>query len=175
MKTNRHFIKAIVALAITLAFIMPVSANIANPINIKTENPVEKLVGKLVGWEEQASGFWEASRGINHICAVDDNIVWAVGYDGAGGGTPVQEFTRTINGGDLWEADIITTAPSGGDSAMIFALDADTGIHSPWVKFLFIACKPAISFPPVFIELRQQHLLRYHLASFFHHFLFVRH
>lgn len=133
MKTYRHFLKAIVAVAITFAFIMPVSANIANPTRINTQNPAEKLVGMLAGWEEQASGFWEASRGINYIHIVDENIVWATGYDGAGGGTPVQEYTRTINGGDLWEADIITTAPSGGDSAMIFGLDANTAwipIHS---------------------------------------------
>ena len=36
---------------------------------------------------------------------------------------PVQEFTRTINGGDLWEADLIDGAPTDGDTAMIFALD----------------------------------------------------
>ena len=74
-------------------------------------------------WVEQASGFWEPTRGIHYISAVDENIVWAVGYDGSGSSTPVQEFTRTINGGDLWVADLIDGAPSDGDTAMIFALD----------------------------------------------------
>lgn len=85
------------------------------------------------GWIEQASGFWEPHRGVNYIHAVDENIVWAVGYDGSGSNLPVQEFTKTTNGGDLWEADVISGAPDDGDSAMIFALDEDTAwvpIHS---------------------------------------------
>ena len=122
-KTKTIF-KAGVVIAIALAFVMPATAM----INTKQSavKQMQSTLPKSAEWIEQASGFWEASRGIHYMCAVDENICWAVGYDGSGGAAPVQEFTRTINGGDLWEADLIDGAPTGGDPAMIFALDAMT-------------------------------------------------
>ncbi len=140
MNKLRHVMKAAVIIGIALAFIMPGAAIFDENQNINLEkrilyptNSAKEKVTLGRGWEEQASGFWEVSRGINYIHAVDENIVWASGYDGSGAQQPVQEFTKTVNGGELWEADVISTAPEDGDLAMIFALDENTAwvpIHS---------------------------------------------
>lgn len=135
MKNTMFSIKAVVTLAIALAFMMPVSAYFTQSTPMITKNKIMPYQPLLLpsGWIEQASGFWEASRGINYIHAIDENIAWAVGYDGSGGSLPVQEYTRTVNGGDLWQADYIDTAPTDGKSAMIFALDENTAwvpLHS---------------------------------------------
>lgn len=114
---------------------MPGAATFAEEEKMFDVNPTHnpKILGKDSGWVEQASGFWEASRGIDYVCAVDENVVWAKNYDGSGAGAAVQEFTRTIDGGENWEADVIFGAPDEGDLAMIFGLDADHAwvpIHS---------------------------------------------
>jgi hypothetical protein len=123
-KTKMVF-KASVVLAIALAFIMPAAAQVANTQQL-TKQIVLSTFPRSAEWIEQASGFAEASRGIHNMRAVDENICWAVGYDGSGAALPVQEFTRTVNGGDLWEYDLIDDAPTDGDTAMIFGLDANT-------------------------------------------------
>jgi PKD repeat protein len=75
-------------------------------------------------WVLQASGFATASRGIRHICAVDSNVVWAIGYDGTSSTAPqIQEFTKTANGGNLWTASSIS-GYTGSGLAMIYAIDA---------------------------------------------------
>ena len=123
LNRTKMLIKASVVIAIALAFIMPVTASLTKtPMMAVTPQQPKTFFGNAE-WIEQASGFWETSQGINYMCAVDENIVWAVGYDGSTSQTPAQEFTRTTNGGDLWVADIIDGAPTDGDSAMIFALD----------------------------------------------------
>ncbi len=84
------------------------------------------------GWEEQATGFSEP-RGLHDIYAVDEHIVWAVAYDASGVNEPICEFTKTENGGELWEANEIIGAPDEGDTAMIFAVDENHAwvpIHS---------------------------------------------
>mgnify|MGYP005841617461 CR=1 FL=1 len=127
MKKIKYLLKAAVILGIVFVFVLPATAMTekTKPV-INKITPYEKLFKLLnlnPGWEEQASGFWEPYRGINYMCAVNENVVWAVGYDGSGSNQPVQEFTRTTNGGTLWQADVIDGAPADGDSAMIFALD----------------------------------------------------
>ncbi len=84
-------------------------------------------------WIIQSTGFSAASRGINYVHAVDENIVWAAAYDGSGAGQTIQEFTKTVNGGDVWTPGVINNA-SGLGIAMIFALDEDTAwapMYSP--------------------------------------------
>ncbi len=137
MRKIKLLLEAVIVIGIALAFVMPGSAMITNRDNVVVEKttqfPLPKLWGRDGGWVEQASGFWEPSRGIDYMCAVDENIVWAKNYDGSGSGLPVQEFTKTINGGALWEADAIFSAPDDGDLSMIFGLDADHAwvpIHS---------------------------------------------
>ncbi len=76
-------------------------------------------------WVQQATAFPQASVGINYICAVDANVVWAVGYDGSGTGAEIQVFTRTNNGGTLWTAGAIPGYTTYGVS-MIYASDYST-------------------------------------------------
>ena len=133
MKRKTIILKATVVLAIALALLVPGAAMAANMKTLPIQNSPYIPLARDGGWVEQASGFWEPSRGINYIHVVDENIVWASGYDGSGSQTPVQEFTKTVNGGELWEADVIGSAPDDGDIAMIFALDDMTAwvsIHS---------------------------------------------
>jgi photosystem II stability/assembly factor-like uncharacterized protein len=127
MKKIKYVLKAAIILGIVFAFVVPATAMTekAQPeiTRITPYNKLFKMLNLNPGWAEQASGFWEPSRGINYMHAVDENVVWAVGYDGSGSQLNVQEFTKTTDGGDLWVADLIDTAPSDGDSAMICALD----------------------------------------------------
>jgi len=76
-------------------------------------------------WIEQATGFATANRGINYISIVDNNIVWAIAYDGSGGGANVQEFTKTINGGDTWAPGTIDIGNTALGISMIYAINAD--------------------------------------------------
>jgi len=75
-------------------------------------------------WTEQSTGFSEPSRGINDICVVDENVVWALAYDGGGASATIQEFTKTINGGTNWTPGVVNDA-TGLDISMITAISAD--------------------------------------------------
>ncbi len=79
----------------------------------------------MAQWLPQASGFTAASRGIKYLHAVDDQVVWATAYDGSGGTAVIQEFTRTVNGGELWVPGVVNNA-AGLEFAMIFGIDANT-------------------------------------------------
>ncbi len=129
MKKTKLFLKAVVVIGIALAFVMPGAAMIANRESVDVDKPayvsLPKILGFEEGWVEQASGFWEPSRGIRYVCAVDENIVWAVGYDGSGAAQTIREFTVTTDGGENWEANAMFGTPDEGDPAMINAVDAD--------------------------------------------------
>ena len=77
-------------------------------------------------WIIQNSGFATVSTGIGHIDIVDINTVWAVAYDGSGGGGNPQEFTKTINGGTTWTPQTINVGNTGLGISMISAIDATT-------------------------------------------------
>jgi photosystem II stability/assembly factor-like uncharacterized protein len=126
LNRTKMLIKASVVLAITLAFLMPVTAAPAN--NLVTFRPKDPKTLFMAEWMEQATGFPDASRGINYVCCVDENIVWAVAYDGLSTSAPCQDFTKTLNGGDLWTPGFINDA-DGLRSSMIFALDE----YKAWV------------------------------------------
>ena len=67
-------------------------------------------------WNEQATGFFSTSTGINDISAVDANVVWATGYDGTGVGNNFIDFTRTVDGGNLWVSGTV-----GSDTSLQFS------------------------------------------------------
>ncbi len=129
----------LIVIGIIFAFLIPGEATTQKIDYIKYEKPagfslIKRYATQIYqnGWEEQATGFPEL-RGLHYIYAVDENIVWAVAYDGSGPQEPVCEFTKTTNGGELWEANEIIGAPDEGDTAMIFALDENKAwvpIHS---------------------------------------------
>lgn len=77
-------------------------------------------------WIEQASGFATANRGINHISIVDQNIVWATGYDGSGNGANVQEFTKTSDGGTTWTPGTVGVGNANLGISMIHAVSSTT-------------------------------------------------
>lgn len=58
-------------------------------------------------WIIQASAFSAQYRGIMDICIVDPTTVWASAFDGSGSGATLEEFTKTIDGGNTWVADTI--------------------------------------------------------------------
>lgn len=122
----RYYIKAAVATAILLSFIMPGAAVFSN-VNI--EMPESLMKTKLgrgdQGWIEQASGFTEPSRGIRYLHAVNESVAWATGYDGSGGNLYKTWFTRTSNGGELWEAGLVITSLNYG-LGNIWAIDENT-------------------------------------------------
>ncbi len=111
MKKTKLFLKAVVVIGIALAFVMPGAAMIANRESVNVDKPayvsLPKILGFEEGWVEQASGFWDPSRGINFMDAVDENTAWAVGYDGTGGSVYETLFTTTADGGSLWTANKI--------------------------------------------------------------------
>ena len=80
--TGMHILKVVA---------MNATDTVSFPINISVN-----------GWIKQSTGFTAASRGIQYIHAVDSLVVWATAYDGSGVGATINEFTRTINGGNTW-------------------------------------------------------------------------
>ncbi len=60
-------------------------------------------------WVSQATAFSTPSTGIRNISVVDTNVVWISSYDGSGGGFSRQDYSRTIDGGNTWEAGLIPT------------------------------------------------------------------
>ncbi|MFC1734438.1 T9SS type A sorting domain-containing protein, partial [candidate division KSB1 bacterium] len=76
-------------------------------------------------WVSQSTGFSDTLRGIVHIWPVDENIVWALAYDGSSNDSVIQEFTKTTNGGTTWTPGVINGA-AGFYPNTIFALNADT-------------------------------------------------
>jgi len=129
MNKIKYILKAAVVIGIALAFIMPGAAfftdNQTIEIKEKIQYPIKNKLSLGRGWAEQASGFWDPSRGINFMHAVDENVAWAVGYDGSGSAIYETIFTHTSNGGELWEADIIFS-DTGYGLGNICGLDANT-------------------------------------------------
>ena len=126
MSKKNKILKAAIVIAIALAFLLPgaaIAGNI-NTMHIKnTQSPAPTRDG---GWVEQASGFYEQSIGINYLDAIDENVSWAVGYDGApGSGMYKTWFTKTSNGGELWEADTVFSTENYG-LGNICGIDGDT-------------------------------------------------
>jgi subtilisin family serine protease len=76
-------------------------------------------------WIPQNTRFATASRGVNWISIVNQNIVWALGYDGTGGAANVQEFTKTTDGGLNWIPRTINVGNTGLGISMIHALDSN--------------------------------------------------
>jgi len=111
-------------LLLVLLTVLIASMLLAGPAaNRATLNVVRD--SRVFDWADQNSGFPNASTGINYMHAVDADVVWAAGYDGGGSAVPYQIVTHTTNGGTNWTATQIDTAPTGGDAAMIYAIDAN--------------------------------------------------
>ena len=98
-------------------------------------------------WTSQATGFAAASRGLSDIRIVDANTVWALAYDGSGGGANIQEFTRTTNGGSSWTPGIVDMGnalleinnliPVSSTTAWVSAINNTTGDPNIGVGFIY--------------------------------------
>ncbi len=75
-------------------------------------------------WEIQSTAFPDSLRGLEQISVVNENIAWAIAFDGSSG-NPIQEFTRTVNGGQTWVPGLVNGV-TGMKATAIFALNADT-------------------------------------------------
>lgn len=76
-------------------------------------------------WISQATAFTKPLRGISYLHAVDSMVVWAIAFDGNGDRLPINEFTRTENGGETWKSGVISGC-DGLRPSMIFALNSKT-------------------------------------------------
>jgi len=103
-----------------------VTLTISNSTSQQTltkENYVNIFVESSGEWILQNSSFNTASRGINYISIVDENIVWGTAYDGSGSGENIQEFTRTNDGGQTWNNGVIDISNENLGISMIHAYD----------------------------------------------------
>lgn len=66
-------------------------------------------------WTPKATGFAQVSRGVDDISIVDNNVIWAKAYDGASDTpTNIRQYTRSIDGGNTWNAGPINLGASPG-------------------------------------------------------------
>ena len=77
-------------------------------------------------WILQNTNFETQSTGINYISIANENVVWATAFDGSGGGVNLQQFTKTIDGGENWESSIIDIGNEMLGISMIHAYDENT-------------------------------------------------
>lgn len=82
-------------------------------------------VGTRTVLESQATGFKNASRGINYISVVNKDIVWANAYDGTNTNNTIREITRTSDGGNTWKAHVLNVSSNLG-VGMVHAIDSLT-------------------------------------------------
>jgi hypothetical protein len=75
-------------------------------------------------WVSQTSNI-TSGYNVQFIDAVDTNVCWGIVSDPVTQGNPVQEFTRTIDGGNNWVGGFINNA-GGLAPSSICAINADT-------------------------------------------------
>lgn len=83
------------------------------------------VAGQALPWEEKASGFAAASRGISNIFAHNQDVAWAAAYDGTAPENYIPDFTKTSDGGQTWQAGAISGIAGYGVS-MVYGIDANT-------------------------------------------------
>ena len=77
-------------------------------------------------WISQNTSFSNISTGIRNISIVDENVVWASGYNGSGDGENYQVFTKTSNGGSSWSSGSINLGDADLGVAMVSAISSTT-------------------------------------------------
>jgi photosystem II stability/assembly factor-like uncharacterized protein len=77
-------------------------------------------------WISQNTSFANTSTGVRNISIVDEDVVWASGYDGSGSGANYQVYTRTSNGGSSWSSGNINLGDTNLGIAMINAVSSTT-------------------------------------------------
>lgn len=77
-------------------------------------------------WILQNTNFETQSTGINYISIANENVVWATAFDGTGAGLNMQQYTKTIDGGENWESSIIDVGNINLGISMIHGHDDET-------------------------------------------------
>ncbi len=91
------------------------------------------------GWIIKASNFPHETVGVSYVDAVNENVIWAAGYNGSGSGPKIQDFTKSTDGGNTWEGGSIPGV-SGGEISMICAVSemkAWVAVHSAAVQGIY--------------------------------------
>ncbi|MEO5571364.1 MAG: T9SS type A sorting domain-containing protein [Bacteroidia bacterium] len=81
-------------------------------------------------WTQQTSNVTPGYY-VPFLDAVNSDIVWGIVSDPANQQTPVAEYTKTVDGGNLWIGGAITNA-AGLAPSCIFGLNADTAWVAMW-------------------------------------------
>ena len=87
------------------------------------------MAQSTANWTMQASAF-PTPRAIRDIDITSATNAWAIGFDLSAASAPVQDFTRTTNGGTTWTSGTIPNIPTW-EFSNISAVDANTA----WVAF----------------------------------------
>ncbi len=114
------------AITYATAGVYTVSLTVTNSQSQQTKTRTDYINVSLEPYGEwiiQNSGFAAVSTGIAHLDIVDNNTVWALAYDGSGGGGNPQEMTKTTDGGVNWNVQSIDIGNTGLGTSMISAID----------------------------------------------------
>ncbi len=127
---------------LALVLLVSVSVGFAREAVLGTPvlNQSQNIVEDIGSWVQSSSNFAVDSRGIRFMDMVDENVVWTAAYDGAGDRANIQEFGKSVDGGDTWTSGAITTC-SGGELAMIKGINETTAyavIHSSDVQGIYV-------------------------------------
>ena len=89
-------------------------------------------------WVSQSTGSTEVSTGLRDIEVVDTSVVWVITYEGSGGGSPRQDYSRTSDGGATWTPGIVPTSNQFWDWAQLAAINDSVA----WAVFFNQAVNP---------------------------------
>jgi len=96
--------------------------NNIDEINTSTKNNLINVYeGSYGNWTSQFGGFTSPFRGISSFSIVDSLIVWAIVNDAHGNSLNI--FTKTLNGGELWEQGSINDIDINTKISSISAID----------------------------------------------------
>lgn len=86
------------------------------------------LIGLITNaqWLTQNTNFTANSTGIWNISIVNENVVWAAGYNGNSPTTPFAGYTKTADGGANWVVGSVNNIPTTYTFSNIMAIDANT-------------------------------------------------
>lgn len=82
----------------------------------------------------QNAAFTQTAAGIRFIDAVDNNVVWAIGYDGSAPNRRYNWFSRTTNGGNSWTTGNVYPDTNTYVLANLEGIDANTAWVSAYLK-----------------------------------------
>lgn len=77
-------------------------------------------------WTEKSSGFTNNLIGLNRFHVVDENVAWAIAYDGVNAINNVQQFSKTEDSGSTWTAGSFDLGDTGLGISDVSGVDGTT-------------------------------------------------